>query len=198
MLFFRSGVFLLLVSSLIGLPARAQDLFRPVRYTVMIPERGPVTGYFVLSGEHKFSFLAPTGWRMESNAEERKVSFFKKDLSSQITIQIVPIPMVLPAAPDEQKARWRERVMAAFPEADIKEQFECYAAGKAGKGFDLERNFPKDLKLMTRAAYVPYETGVVEFQLTATPVNFTKNQSVLGALMTSFKIGSRTVATGHK
>ena len=198
MLFSRSGVFLVLCGAALTSDLRAEDLFRPVPYTVMIPEKGPVTGYFVLSGENKFSFLAPPGWRMEANQEERKISFYKKDLSSQLTLQIVPVPVILPAAAEEQKARWRERVLTAFPEATIKEQFDCYAGGRPGMGFDLERNFPKDLKLTTRAAYIPYSTGVIEFQLTATPGNFTKHQFALGALMTSFKVSPRTVASERK
>jgi hypothetical protein len=82
----------------------------------------------------------------------------------------------------------RERVLVRYPGARITSEFKCYTAGHDGLAFDFLRTVDSSLKAAYRLAFVPFDGGVVEFEMKASKAKFQKHQRAFGLLLNSFQI----------
>lgn len=163
--------------------------FVVVNEPVNIPERGLVTGYSVLTMEHRFSFIPPLEWRLESNRSELSVTLTPREMDTAIRIKLLPGQ---DSSKEDAEADWAGRlVKARYPDAEIKDRFECHTGGSSGVSFDLRQDYGGNLRLDSRVAFVPYEKGAIEIRQTSLAGKLTPKYLELGTLLTSLRIASR-------
>jgi len=156
---------------------------------VNIPERGLVTGYCVLTTEHRFSFIPPLDWRLESNRSEQSVTLTPRELDTAIRIRLLPEQDVSKAAAE---ADWAGRLIKArYPDAEIKDRFECHTSSSSGVAFDLRQDYGGNLRLDSRVAFVRYEKGTIEIRQTRLAVTESPTYQELGTLLTSLRVTPR-------
>lgn len=172
----------------ISAPVQGAEGFKMLPQPLHIPERGEVTSYVILTVSNRFSFLPPPAWNVSESAAEMSVTCVPDDYGAKISFKIVPgIPKSIQ---DLQADAFRSEVAARYPEARVVSEFLCYTSGKPGLAFDLERSFEKRPPMTTRLAFVPFEGGMVEFELTTETRKVSRYRLVLGNLLTSFRIAA--------
>ncbi len=179
------AVLLLILLFAATITPHAAESFRTFAEPAEIPERGTVLSQVVLAEGHKFTFLPPSGWALESNADEKSLTLTAHDLGAFIRLQIIAQK---PGVAVEKKEQWPQKVRDRFPEGKIVQEFTCYTGGSPGIAFDVERTFENKSKLATRLAFVPFPKGTVEFQLTAAPEKIRRYHFVLNCLFTSLRV----------
>jgi hypothetical protein len=153
---------------------------------ISIPERGEVTGYVLLLGGDRFSFIPPPGWQLKYGANQRVIMLTPPDHAASLSVRILPAD---PPSPTESLAEsLQEKVLKRFPGARMVNVQPCYLSDFEGLAFELERTTGQGTKLATRVCSVPFPGGVVEFCLTTTPGKLKQYGVSLNVLMTSFEI----------
>jgi hypothetical protein len=163
-----------------NLAARQEEEFRLLRERYQMAEGGEIMGAAVVVGTNKFCFIPPSNWLQESNMREKKVTFTRRDFTATMNLKIWETNL-----PPEI---WQEMALQQFPGGKITTEFDCFTAGEEGHAFDIERTLAKRSKLTSRVAYVPFDGGTLEFQMTTTPDVFRKYHPVFGQLLNSFRI----------
>ena len=151
-----------------------------------IPERGQVVGYALWCGSNQFLFIPPQGWKAKANPIKKEVVLMRGDLVTSITMRF-PQEEVTKTV---DKTRMRERVQKSYPSADLMEEFPCYTQGHEGRCIGFEWITAANTKAYSHLAWVPFEKGLVEFQLTAPKSKFFANRKALGGLLGSFRAQS--------
>jgi hypothetical protein len=160
--------------------------FVVVKEPVDIPERGLVTGYCVITAEHRFSFIPPLDWRLESNRSERSVTLTPRELDTAIRIRLLPDQGI---RKEGAEADWAGRLIKArYPDAEIKDRFECHTSGSSGVAFDLRQDYGGNLRLDSRVAFVPYGKGTIEIRQTRLAGTVAPTYQELGTLLTSLRM----------
>ena len=179
----RGALLVLLAGQICG-PVTAldgmKDEFRVFTERVPMQEQGFVYGYAVVIDNRKFSFLPPGDWIEESNAKERLITFTRRDLKAVLTVGI--------SRTNINSKMWASKIHEEFPEAKITADFVCYTAGLEGRAFEFERTSPRNLKLVTRLAFVPFSGGLIKFQMTTAPEIFRSCHPLFGRVVTSFQV----------
>lgn len=170
----------------ISAPARGAEDFKMLPQSLHIPERGEVTSYLILTASNRFSFLPPPAWNVSESAAEKSVTCVPDDFGAKISFKI--IPGISRNVQDLRTDAFRNEVAARYPGARVVGEFRCYTGGKSGLAFDVERSFEKRPPVTSRLAFVPFEGGLVEFELTTETRRFSHYHLVLGNLLTSFRI----------
>ena len=184
--FHRRLIALGLAAMVLSARFQGAEGFRIFSQPLLIPERGEVTSYVVMTESNKFSFLPPPVWNMGKNSGERTVTFVPDDLSAKISFKINPgIPRTLQ---DLQTEFFRQEITTRYPEAKIVAESLCYTSGQQGITFDLESHVANRPPMSMRLAFIPFENGMVEFNLTAETRTFSAHHLTLGNLLTSFRI----------
>ncbi|MEW6159510.1 MAG: hypothetical protein AB1813_18945 [Verrucomicrobiota bacterium] len=155
--------------------------FQMLTETIEIPERGSVPSYAILSSSLKFSFLPPPNWKMESNPLEKSITLTTPDFSTVLRFQIT-------TNQERKLPIWRQRIQEQLPEAKIVREFVCYTSGRQGMAFDCEQTLTNKFQAATRIAYIPFEDGTVEFQMTSSPDKLRQHHFAFGCLLNSFRI----------
>jgi hypothetical protein len=170
-------------------PSKEKLDFVVVNEPVNIPERGLVIGYCVITTEHRFSFIPPLDWRLESNRSERSVTLTPRALDTAIRIRLLPGQAV---SKEDAEADWAGRLIKArYPDAEIKDRFECHTSGLSGVAFDLRQDYGGNLRLDSRVAFVPYEKGTMEVRQTSFAGKLDPSYVELGTLLTSLRVAPR-------
>lgn len=172
-----------------GEPARVAEDFVVVNDPVDIPERGKVSGYCIMADGHRFSFIPPLQWRMESNRSEKSITFTRRALDTAIRIRLLPPDL---AGKEADEERWQRLVMARYPEAEIIRRFVCHTGTCSGMAFDLRQDFGRNLQLESRVAFVSYGKGVVEIGQTGLKGGKETGYEDFGTLLTSLRINAQT------
>ena len=170
--------------------AAATNQFRLSLCPMVIPERGTVTGYVLLTSHGRFSFLPPLNWAVKEKASTKEVVMMARNLITSIRLRIVQD--TLEADREVRMARWREAISENYPDGKITQEFPCYTSKVTGAAFDLERVAANKTKIFTRLAFIPLSDGRVEFELTTTSSELAETRLVLGNLLTSFRIEAGT------
>jgi hypothetical protein len=176
---------LLLVSAWLPVSQAAED-YRFFPQPVLIPERGEVTGYVLVLGTNRFSFLPPPKWQVTYEAAEHRAVLRPQDLQASMTFKITLTNS--PGAKPPDKEALRQRALEASPEGRIIREMPCHTYGLSGFSFDLERVAGNRTRLLTRQAYVPCPGGLLEFTLTTPAEKFAKFRPIFSNLMTSFEM----------
>jgi hypothetical protein len=166
------------------LPLEGAEAFRLFTQPLSIPERGEVTSYALLTGNHRFSFLPPAGWQISANAEKREVTLLSHDQIVGISFKIVVNGI---AAREKQDLdNWRQEVLRRYPSAKIVNESSCYSRDVQGICFEFVRIASNKAKLSTRLALIPFTDGTVEFLLTAPSEKSEDYTFTFANLLTSF------------
>jgi hypothetical protein len=180
----RCWLFLALVAA--GSIAHAAGGFQFFSRLISIPERGKVTGYVLVLGGERFSFIPPLGWQLKYQANQRVIMLTPPDYAASLSVCILPAD---PPSPSGSLAEsLQTKVLKQFPGARIMSVQPCYLSDFAGLAFELERTAGQGTKLATRVCLVPFPGGLVEFCLTTTPGKLKQYGVSLNVLMTSFEI----------
>ncbi len=167
-------------------PAQGKVDFVVVNEPVQIPERGLVTGYCVIADEHRFSFIPPLDWRLESNRGEKSVTLTPRELDTAIRLRLLPEPAARKAG---EEADWAASMLKArYPDARIKDRFACHTSSSSGVAFDLLEDYGGNLRLYSRVAFVPYEKGMLEIRQTRLAGEAAPAYQEFGMLMTSLRV----------
>ena len=156
---------------------------------IEIPENGYVTNTVVCTPKFEFCFLPPANWSCSVQTNANRLTWIMPDQSAAIhfTFTVQPGGRVTPPRLEDL----RLRAQAAAPNSRLVEQFPCYSRTHSGTGFDVEVPARNQFTTMTRFAFIPFEAGLVEFQLATSPAQFVARQLDLGVLLNSFGIAPR-------
>jgi len=169
-----------------GLVAQAAEGFRFFACSFSIPERGEVTGYVLVVGANRFSFIPPAGWQLKYDARQTALSLTPPDYAASISVRILP-PEPTSAAGSLAESL-QPKLLQRFPGARIVSVEPCYVSGLEGVAFDLERPTGQGERLAIRLCCVPFAGGLAEFCLSTTAGNLKESGLALNVLMTSFGI----------
>lgn len=188
----RSALFGGAVLLLVLAPVQAADGYSLDTESVNIPERGEVTGYVLRVEDKEFRFIPPNKWSVRYDPAKKTVTLLPPDLEAGLSVTIA-------TEPDEsggnlKPEQLRELILTRYPGARITAEFRCYAAGRAGLAFEFERMLEKETKAAFRIAFVPFEGGVIEFELKTTGSKLPAYHHTFGNLLNSFRIGPLRVS----
>jgi len=176
----------------------AEGEFRLVTESIEIAERGKVPGYALLVDGKRMSFLSPAGWSVKPDAAKKTIQLLPEDLRAGIRIRIL---LEKNGGKPELKAeQLRQKVLERYPGARITHEFRCYTSGEEGLAFDIERLVEEKTAVSARIAFVAFDGGTVEFELTANTKRFPDYHLRFAALLSSFRIGpaaSKSANTGR-
>ncbi|HKS37627.1 MAG TPA: hypothetical protein VJW76_10590 [Verrucomicrobiae bacterium] len=154
--------------------------------TVNIPERGEVTGYVVRVVGREFRFIPPNKWSVKYDPVKKTATLLPPDLEAGLSFTMTT---ALDAPGEDLKPdRLRDLILTRYPEASITAEFKCYAAGKTGLAFEFEQVIEKETKAAFRLAFVPFDGGVIEFELKTTGSKLPAYHHAFGNLLNSFRI----------
>ncbi len=190
----------------VGRASPADGRFELYRTSFLIPERGTVSGYAVITSAHKITFLPPPDWTAEASRKNEEVILTNGDLGTSasfrflrgaaLTLLTNNLPSTGAAVDSEaakadaatRKQHLRDYVQGRFPHARITHDFECFADGRAGTAFDLDHSTGKSATRYIRVAIVALPDELVEFQLTTTPSKADNAGFGFACLLSSFQM----------
>jgi hypothetical protein len=176
-----------------GLGLQAAETNYPFRFfteVARIPERGEVASYTVIVQSNRFSFMAPAGWAVKADADAKSVTMQPPDLSTGIQLrwQTSPTNTASVEARAETNS-WQQRALALFPGATIGAAFNGHSHAGTVEGFELERSIEKNVRVLSRVAFMRYGGGVMEVVHTGPPGRVREQHLALMTLMTSLQQG---------
>lgn len=169
-----------------GLVGQAAEGARFFACSLFIPERGEVTGYVLVVGANRFSFIPPAGWQLKYDARQAALRLTPPDFAASISVRILPADP--PSADGSLAEALQPKLLQRFPGARIVSVQPCYLSGLEGVEFDVEQTTGQGIKLATRVCWVPFAGGLAEFCLTTTAGRLEESGLALNVLMTSFEI----------
>ena len=191
-----------------GVAAQAQDARaekppeKPFSIEIIrtdVPEAGRFHRPIVTVGTNKFYFMAPRGFRIRADEEQRKVLLEDPDgqcsitlrLRSDLTIPTKSAPKT-PAAegtpPPSRHDAFRESLLKQYGGARIIEEYETTAGGLPGASFDLDWKTPSGHRLHTRVCYVVTKAGIFEFVLLVDPAQLNKFHGAFNSVLITFRL----------
>ena len=165
----------------------AEEQFRLFAESIEIAERGKVPGYALLVDGKRMSFMSPAGWSVKPDAAKKTIQLLPQDLRAGIRIRIVLEENG--RKPELKAEQLREKVLERYPGAKITHEFRCYTSGEEGLAFDIERLVEEKIAVSSRIAFVAFDGGTIEFELTASTKTFANYHLAFGRLLSSFRIG---------
>ena len=176
----------------------AEGEFRLIAESIEIAERGKVPGYALLVDGKCMSFMSPAGWSVKPDAAKKTVQLLPEDLRAGIRIKIVLEENG--GKPELKAEQLRQKVLERYPGAKITHEFRCYTSGEEGLAFDIERLVEEKTAVSGRIAFVAFDGGTVEFELTTNTKTFADYHLRFAALLSSFRIdpaASKSANTGR-
>lgn len=153
-----------------------------------IPEFGTVKGYLVTLGKHKFSFIPPPRWHVETDSKSQKVTCLASNLGASLSFKLLspnPVPLEEGELTDQALQIY---IKMQYPDADIIRKFPSYTNGTQGQSFDLKMLAQGKYPVTYRLAYIPVGKDLIEFNLTSSSTQFEKYHNAYGYFMSSFKL----------
>jgi hypothetical protein len=164
--------------------------------SVTIPEQGAVTEYVLRIEDKEFRFIPRKKWSVRYDPAKRTATLLPPNLEAGLSFTITPAPGEL--LQNLNPERLRELILARYPGARITTESRCYAAGKAGLAFEFERMLEKETTAAFRIAFVPFDGGVIEFELKTTGSKLPAYHHTFGNLLNSFRVGPPGAGGGRR
>jgi hypothetical protein len=161
-------------------------------YQQETPFSGKITRGILVAQARQFSFVMPSGFRRKAEASDKKLSLISTGFTCEITAMIRET--VTDGAIDLKPDGLRERVLSRFNSARIVNEFDASIESMSGPAFEVEWKSDTGLKMTTRAAFVPYPGGHIEFSVQAPTGEIREFDQPLNQLLLSF----RSSAVGEK
>lgn len=164
-----------------------------------VPEAGRFHRPIVTVGTNKFYFMAPRGFRIRADEEQRRVYLEDPDGQCSITLRLrldltTPKPPA-PASPAPEGTKppsrhdpFREPLLQQYGGARIIEEYDIAAGGLPGAAFDLDWKTPTGLRAHARVCYVPTVAGVFEFVLLVDPAQLSKFHGAFNSVLITFRL----------
>lgn len=181
----RAWLILLAGFGLLPLAHAETNDWQLLKRSVMIPERGEVTGYAIILGTNRFSIVPPPRWRVTTSPKERTVTLTPKDYSATVTIELRAL-----APGDASQAdalQVRQRLTQKYPEALVTREYKAPTGVGEGAALDLDRVGKGKIRMSVRHVAVAVDGLLANFTLTAPSVRFDKVTFPFGAMLTSFR-----------
>lgn len=168
------------------LAAQAAEGPRFFACSFSIPERGEVTGYVLVLGSNRFSFIPPAGWQVKYDANQGAVRLTAPDYAASISV------CILPADPQSPAEAWaealRKKVAKRFPGASITSEQPSYLGDLEGLAFDLEWTAGPQAKVASRVCWFPLSGALVELRLTTAAPKLKEQSAPFNVLLASFEV----------
>ncbi|MCX6903839.1 MAG: hypothetical protein NTW03_10270 [Verrucomicrobia bacterium] len=149
------------------------------------PETGEITCCEVTSLLGRFTFVLPPGWRPQLDQSAGRLILHAPGFGAYVEMGFVKTnPREVSPRSTNDLIRL---ILARFPKAVIREHFVCYTASYAGEGFEFGWKPSREVRAVTRFAWVPCPGGILELSLTSSTGKLGPVQPVFGALLTSFR-----------
>jgi hypothetical protein len=130
--------------------------------TVAIPENGTVQGLTLRTAQLEINLLPPPQWKMAIDTNTTTLTWQSPDFHTMLRLHLVPGSG---GGASAGKESLQERVRAEFPDAEIRDEAECYTATHSGTAFELEQRKTR-FPFVTRLAFLACEQGMIEVLLT--------------------------------
>jgi hypothetical protein len=134
-------------------------------YQQNTPFSGEVTRGIIVAKESQFSFVLPSGFRRQVDAAERKISLTSTSYTASITAKIYET--ATDGQADLKPDTLRARALSLHKDAKVVDEFSASIESMSGPAFELEWVSEMGLRMTTRAAFVPYAAGHIEFTVQA-------------------------------
>jgi len=154
-------------------------------YQQNTPFSGEITRGILVAKESQFSFVIPTGFRRQIDAVERKISLTSTSYTSAITARIYE--RATDGQADLKPDTLRGRVLSQHKDAKIVDEFNASIESMSGPAFEVEWVSEMGQKMTTRAAFVPYAAGHIEFFVQAPTSEIRRYDQPLNQLLLSFR-----------
>lgn len=154
---------------------------------VSIPENGFVSCLIVRTAQSEVSLVPPPLWKLAIDTNSTTLTWQTPDYRTMLRLRLAPGQGRVVSL---NKEALRERVRLDFPDAEIRDEAECFTATHSGTGFELQQRKTK-FPSVTRLAFVPYDGGLLELQLTCPLDDSEQTRHRLTSVMNSLRIQSR-------
>jgi hypothetical protein len=168
----------------------AKPAFEPPKLNVRFyqqntPFSGEITRGILVAKESQFSFVLPAGFRRQIDAAEKKISLTSTSYTCAITAKIFETATDGQAElnPDTLRAR----LLGQYKDAKILDEFSASIESRSGPAFELEWVSEMGQRMTTRAAFVPYAAGHVEFSVQAPTSEIRQYDHSLNQLLLSIR-----------
>jgi hypothetical protein len=154
-------------------------------YQQNTPFSGEVTRGILVAQTTQFSFVMPPGFRRQVDAAERKISLTSTNFTCAITAKIYEI--ATDGQADLKADSLRDRVLSQHKKARVVDEFKASIESMSGPAFELEWVSELGQKMTTRAAFVPYAAGHIEFTVQAPTSEIRQYDQALNQLLLSIR-----------
>jgi hypothetical protein len=150
-----------------------------------IPGGRKIPALIAVAETTRFSFLPPSGWRVQTDTTRKQVRLVQPETGALITMDIIEEKTkdLAPLGADD----FKKRLLARFANGKILDEFTVSALGQAGPAFDLEWRTEHNLRQLARAAFIPFPEGRLEFCLTGTANTLSRQQHDFNRLLLSLR-----------
>lgn len=149
------------------------------------PYAGTITRGIIVAQTNQFSFVLPTGFRNQPDQTDKKISLVSTSYTCALTAKIHET--ALDGKIDIGTETIRQLMLNRFKDAKIVDEFPASIESMSGPAFEIEWNSDSGQKMTTRAGFVPYPGGHIEFSLQAPTSEIRTYDHTLGHWLVSFR-----------
>jgi hypothetical protein len=154
-------------------------------YQQNTPFSGEITRGILVAKESQFSFVMPADFRRQIDAVEKKVSLTSTSYTCAITAKI--FETATDGQADLKPDTLRAQVLGQHKDGKIVDEFSASIESMSGPAFELEWVSEMGQRMTTRAAFVPYAAGHIEFTVQAPSSEVRRYDQSLSQLLLSFR-----------
>ena len=154
-------------------------------YQQNTPFAGEITRGILAAKETQFSFVMPAGFRRQIDAAEKRISLTSTSFTCAITAKI--FENATEGQADLKPDTLRARVLSWHKDAKVVDEFNASIESMTGPGFEVEWVSDMGKKMTTRAAFVPYSAGRIEFTVQAPTAEIRQYDQSLSQLLLSIR-----------
>jgi hypothetical protein len=154
-------------------------------YQQNTPFAGEITRGVLVAKETQFSFVMPSGFRRHIDAGEKKISLTSTSYTCSITAKI--FETATEGQVDLKPETVRSRVLGWYKDSKVVDEFTASIESMSGPAFEVEWVSDTGQKMTTRAAFVPYAAGRIEFTVQAPSSEIRQYDHTLSQWLLSFR-----------
>jgi len=154
-------------------------------YQQNTPFSGEVTRGILVAKDSQFSFVMPPNFRRQVDAAEKKISLTSTSYTCAITAKIYET--ATDGQADLKPDTLRQRVLSQHKDAKMVDEFNASIESMSGPAFEVEWASEMGQKMTTRAAFVPYARGHIEFTVQAPTSEIRQYDQSLNQLLLSIR-----------
>jgi hypothetical protein len=166
-------------------PAEDQPKLQARFYQQATPFSGEITRGILVAKESQFSFVLPVGFRQQVNSAERKISLTSTSYTCAITARIFETS--IDGQADLKPDTLRARVLGEHRDAKVVDEFNASIESMSGPAFEVDWVSESGQRMTTRAAFVPYAAGRIEFTVQAPTAEIRQYDQPLNQLLLSIR-----------